>query len=60
MRDRQDAPAVARTAGEGRQAAAPRRLGATAEARKARAQADALDRKIRNCIDAEDNHKPWN
>ncbi|MFG2868462.1 hypothetical protein [Streptomyces sp. NPDC048338] len=35
-------------------------LGATAEARKARGQADALDRRIRSCIDADDNHKPWN
>ncbi|MFE5487689.1 hypothetical protein [Streptomyces sp. NPDC056527] len=36
------------------------RLGATAEARKARARADALDRQVRNCIDAEDNApKPW-
>ncbi|MET9378683.1 hypothetical protein ACFYV5_03515 [Streptomyces sp. NPDC003035] len=42
-------------------AAKLQRLGATAEARKARAQADALDRKIRNCIDADNNNpKPWN
>ncbi|MFF8605869.1 hypothetical protein ACF06X_08025 [Streptomyces sp. NPDC015346] len=40
-------------------AAKLQRLGAMAEARKARAQADALDRRIRNCIDAENNHKPW-
>ncbi|MFB7862922.1 MULTISPECIES: hypothetical protein [unclassified Streptomyces] len=35
-------------------AAKLQRLGATAEARKARAQADALDRKAQACIDADD------
>ncbi|MFI8519761.1 hypothetical protein ACIGEZ_18265 [Streptomyces sp. NPDC085481] len=35
-------------------------LGATGEARKARAQADALDYKIQNCVDAENGHaKPF-
>ncbi|WP_329113719.1 hypothetical protein [Streptomyces sp. NBC_01353] len=42
-------------------AAQLQRLGATAEARKARAQADALDRRAQSCIDAENNNpKPWN
>ncbi|MEU6878363.1 hypothetical protein [Streptomyces sp. NPDC046712] len=41
-------------------AAQLQRLGATAEARKARAQADAIDRQVRNCIDADNNApKPW-
>jgi hypothetical protein len=41
-------------------AAQLQRLGATAEARKARAQADALDRKAKACIDADNNAgKPW-
>ncbi|MFC8506496.1 hypothetical protein ACFU3J_34175 [Streptomyces sp. NPDC057411] len=35
-------------------------LGARAEARKARAQADALDRKIKGCLDADDHaQKPF-
>ncbi|MFI8826350.1 hypothetical protein [Streptomyces sp. NPDC053431] len=38
-------------------AAKLQRLGATAEARKARAQADALDRQAQACIDA-DNTAP--
>ncbi|MEU8520913.1 hypothetical protein [Streptomyces sp. NPDC048577] len=49
-----------------RDAASPRtkanklqRRGATSEARKARAQADALDRRVRGRIAADDNHKPW-
>ncbi|MET9433853.1 hypothetical protein [Streptomyces sp. NPDC006551] len=42
-------------------AAKLQKLGATAEARKARAQADAIDRQVRNCIDADnDAPKPWN
>ncbi|MEV4945315.1 hypothetical protein [Streptomyces sp. NPDC053755] len=42
-------------------AARLQRLGATAEARKARAQADALDRRVRACVDADGNApKPWN
>ncbi|MFB7371246.1 hypothetical protein ACFC0D_15525 [Streptomyces sp. NPDC056222] len=41
-------------------AAQLQRLGATAEARKARGQADALERKAQACIDAEDSApKPW-
>ncbi|MEU6975323.1 MULTISPECIES: hypothetical protein [unclassified Streptomyces] len=35
-------------------------LGAKAEARKARAQADALDRRIKSCVDADDHaQKPF-
>ncbi|MFF7177772.1 hypothetical protein [Streptomyces sp. NPDC008121] len=42
-------------------AAKLQKLGATAEARKARAQADALDRRVQACVDADDNAgKPFN
>ncbi|MFI8962156.1 hypothetical protein ACIGO8_08575 [Streptomyces sp. NPDC053493] len=40
-------------------AAKLKQLGAREEARKVSAQADALDRRIQNCIDADENHKPW-
>ncbi|MFF5970886.1 hypothetical protein ACFY7C_05100 [Streptomyces sp. NPDC012769] len=41
-------------------AAKLKRLGATAEARRVNAQADALDRRIRNCIDGDNEaSKPF-
>ncbi|MFJ5832559.1 hypothetical protein [Streptomyces sp. NPDC093089] len=39
-------------------AAQLKRLGATAEARKAYARADALERRAQQCADADSNHKP--
>ncbi|MEU9859592.1 hypothetical protein AB0D99_01880 [Streptomyces sp. NPDC047971] len=56
-----DVPKLRQQAAELRSKAAKlQRLGSTAEARKVRAYADALERQAQACVDADNNAgKPW-